>query len=397
MIADPSSWPSGMVPADISRMVGQWKPNLLVALIHTALWTRPPLSHGIHLSDFWAWLRYHRAIAKNNPELHLCEEWGDIDPHQKTILSDELGVGFTTYLLSEKLGCIGFVDTLYLQKRLSSHFPTSSRKKNGRSKSPDYISIDDNNKLYILECKGTQTSRAALKKAIKTGIQQKKSVSLSNPSIVEHSIVAGLFIPQWGNKKEHPCIMISDPTWQDVETMLSESIPTSRSVAILQILLAKHFSLIGLSDIARALTETDAREFEFSESMQGLIERWLNIPTADGMRTLVDTERDISSVFSSGMRTLYDIRFLAGLPKEIEVILIRATDDRAAASREFRGFFERLRTETLSMDTDSLRSQTIDNPRRWRSSLLESSATVTSPLGFEFCLELDNSLRTVST
>lgn len=131
-------------------------------LIHTALWTRPPVSSGIHLSDFWAWLRYYPAISEHHTELRLCEEWTDIDPHQKTILSDELGVGFTTYFLAEKLGCIGFMDTSYLQKRFKNHFSSKSKSRRGSSKSPDYVSIDSSRSLYILECKGTQTSRSAL-------------------------------------------------------------------------------------------------------------------------------------------------------------------------------------------------------------------------------------------
>lgn len=398
ILADAKSWPLERVPADIEKVVGSWEPDLLVALIHTALWTRPPVSHGIHLSDFWAWLRYHRAISQKELELRLCEEWQDVDPHQKTILSDELGVGFTTYLLCEKLGCLGFVDTLYLQKQksLKKYFLTGSKHKRGRNKSPDYISIDSRNKLYILECKGTQTSRAALSRAIARGQDQKKSISISRPGLIKHSLVAGLFVPQWKNKKAHPCIMLADPTWQEIEIALSESSQADRSTSILQILLAKHFSLIGLSDIARALVETDAREFEFTEGMQTSTRRWLQIPEVENMRVLVDTGRDVSAVNQGDTELPRNIRFSVRLPKELEIVLIAMIDNRNEASRRFRTFFLGLQEELISTDSTGSRRDIVDDPSRWRSYSSDSSSTVDSPLGFTFSLEMSRSVRTVS-
>ena len=122
--------------------------------------------------------------------------------------------------------------------------------------------------------------------------------------------------------------MISDPTWQDVETMLVETSPMNRHIALLQILMAKHFSLIGLSEIAQALTETDAGEFEFTESMQSSIRSWLSIPMRERMRALVDTEGNLQSVFRNNIRAPYNIRFSVGLPKELEAVLITATENR---------------------------------------------------------------------
>ena len=135
---------------------------------------------------------------KTKERSRLCKEWEDIDPHQKTILSDEFGVGFTTYLLCEKLGCIGFADTLYIQKHpdLARYFSVRSSKKIGRQKSPDYIAIDDRHDIYVIECKGTQSSYSTLKTSIKKGQEQKNSIALA-PSSVKHSLVAGLFVPKY--------------------------------------------------------------------------------------------------------------------------------------------------------------------------------------------------------
>jgi hypothetical protein len=395
ILADSNSWPLKRVPADIQKIVGHWNPDILVALIHTALWTRPPVSHGIHLSDFWAWLRYHRAISETEPELRLCKEWNDVDPHQKTILSDELGVGFTTYLLAEKLGCLGFVDTLYLQRRLRKHF-SSSRSRRGRDKSPDYISIDRSNRLYILECKGTQSSRASLSDAMLRGQEQKKSVSVSQPTLIKHSLVAGLFIPQWKNKKHYPCIMLADPSWQDVERALLDSSQLDRNTSILQILLAKHLSLIGLAAIAQALVETDARQFEFTSSMQDSISRWLRIPMIDNKRVIIDTESDTNNILQNSMESPYSIQFSVGLPQELERILTIFVNSRIEASIVFRAFFLELQRQVLPTEDDVLQGGIADNYRPWGAYSSESSSTLTSPLGFEFSLVVSRSVSTIS-
>lgn len=396
VIADSSSWPSGKVPVDIAAVQGTWSPDLLVSLIHTALWTRPPMSSGIHLSDFWAWLRYHRAISEQHSELRLCEAWADVDPHQKTILSDELGVGFTTHLLAEKFECLGFVDTSYLQNHLKAHFSVKSKSKRGSSKSPDYVAIDTHGELYILECKGTQTSRKALEAAIMRGKAQKGNLSVSRPSLVKHSLVAGLFVPQWKNKKAYPCIMIADPTWQDVETMLEESPPLFRHTAFLQIMMAKHFSLIGLSDISQALVETDAREFEFTESMQSSISSWLSISMRSGMRILIDTEATQGNILQSNVRAPYNINFMVGLSKALETVLITATENRDRASRDFRTLFEDTRIELFPTELDSRPSNVFNNGNQWGAFSSEFSSTVTSPLGFKFFLEMTPANREAS-
>jgi hypothetical protein len=87
-----SSWPNATPPSDIMNLPSIWQADVGIALLNTALWTRPPRYTGFDLADFWAWLRYMRAFA-DTPDLRLRQEWQDLDPHQKTILSDEVGVG----------------------------------------------------------------------------------------------------------------------------------------------------------------------------------------------------------------------------------------------------------------------------------------------------------------
>src|SRR4051794_39525485 len=111
---DSATWPTpSAVPTELSGLNGKFqKISVRLALIHTALRTRPPISTGIHLADYWAWMRYGPAID-SGPYLKLRDEWDQVDPHQKTVLSDDLGMGFTTYLLSRALKFKSFADTLH--------------------------------------------------------------------------------------------------------------------------------------------------------------------------------------------------------------------------------------------------------------------------------------------
>jgi hypothetical protein len=59
---DQNSWPSVLVPSmPLQNPASRTQINVLYALIHTALWTRPPMTQGFHLSDYWASLRYRPA------------------------------------------------------------------------------------------------------------------------------------------------------------------------------------------------------------------------------------------------------------------------------------------------------------------------------------------------
>jgi len=245
VVVDSKSWAPKPVPPEINARVGRRNIDVLVALIYTALVTRPPTIRGFHLSDYWAWLRYFPALAKCE-RLCLCQEWWDVDTHQKTVLSDELGVGFTTQFITEALDCSEFTDTLYVVNVLD---PTKLKlmggAKRGPQKSPDYIARDRSSNYIVLECKGTQSSRSALRDAIKRGQEQKRNISATNTAGIAHSLVAGLFIPQW-QSKEYPCIRISDPGREELEGLLSEQPKARINDAITQIGLAKQFAMTGL-------------------------------------------------------------------------------------------------------------------------------------------------------
>ena len=132
VVIDAASWAPNPVPRELLTRAGPRPVNVLAALLYTAIVTRPPTVHGFHLSDYWAWLRYHPAIAAT-PDLRLRPEWDDVDSHQKTVLSDELGVGFTTQFIAEALDCSEFMDTLFVVNVLD---PTKFSLSGGAKRGP---------------------------------------------------------------------------------------------------------------------------------------------------------------------------------------------------------------------------------------------------------------------
>ncbi len=74
-----------------------------------------------------------------------------------------------------------------------------------------------------------------------------------------HSLVMGLFIPQWG-QSERALIRIADPESEDLERALSDISNESLIAGICQIALAKHFGLMGLTSISNYLATTKTQD-----------------------------------------------------------------------------------------------------------------------------------------
>ncbi|MBE3064160.1 MAG: hypothetical protein IMZ69_03985 [Spirochaetes bacterium] len=244
-----SSWPSGRPPAAIAALSEVKRLDVLLALAHTALWTRPPRIYGFDLSDCWAWMRYGPAISAR-PALQLRTEWTDLDPHHKTILSDEFGVGFTTYLLADALRCLEYVNTTYAVARVfPGRFRQVNRSKRGPSKAPDYIARLPNGRFAVLECKGTQTSGQALQRAMVDGRTQKRNVTSLPGTKIEHSLIGGLFIPQ-STSRQAAEIVIADPEATDLAILLKEASTEALSLATVQVAVSQQLALAGLWEAA---------------------------------------------------------------------------------------------------------------------------------------------------
>lgn len=148
----PTAFQGGSCSVDINI------PQLLLLIGYL---TTPSHAFGTSLSEFWAWVRYLNAIS-DDPDLRLTREFADLDAHQKTILSDDFGMGVPIYWLRERLSLELPVDGRYFMDRLcpASGASVGDRPKQGPRKAPDFVSRDSSGTWHVIECKGTQSGEA---------------------------------------------------------------------------------------------------------------------------------------------------------------------------------------------------------------------------------------------
>jgi len=368
---DTGSWStlSKVVPTELASLDGtKSEMSVLCALLHTALRTRPPNSTGIDLADYWAWLRYGPAID-DLPDLKLRAAWKDIDQHQKNILSDDLGMGFTTYLLSKVLNFKSFADTLHFANVAHPGlYNFLDVKKNGKHKSPDFVAMDnagDPKNISIIECKGSQSSMAVLKNLMKSGIEQKGNLLpvAGSQANIKHRLVAGLLIPQ-SHQDFEATIRICDPEFDDFNNALAQISPERRETAIVQIDLAKQFALMNLSSISRALATTNTQA-----------QKQLSDVNQDELRALTQVSSNSEHTFAFEL-PLPDRTLCFGLQVRRVRFTMTSPD----------GLYETL-VKTQDLEDTFTRYVEQAKEREWEEVSKETIATLTTPLGFNLTLE----------
>jgi hypothetical protein len=120
--------------------------------------TTPTSAAGVSLSEFWAWVRYLAAVT-NGGDLRLTRSFFDLDAHQKTILSDDFGMGVPMLWLSQRLSLTRIVDGRYFMRRIAASVGAAQRRtaKRGPNKTPDFVARDASGVWHVVECKGTQS------------------------------------------------------------------------------------------------------------------------------------------------------------------------------------------------------------------------------------------------
>jgi len=147
------------------------------------------------INALWAWVRYFGALSPD-VDFRLSDDFRELDPHQKTILSDDFGMGMSLHLMTSALGLQSFCDGKYFIDRLSPRVRctvTASNAKNGSRKSPDFVGLDGTNRFHVIECKGTQSGSDYSRKQLRDGVPQKHAIRFANP-IRGQSLVTGFKI-----------------------------------------------------------------------------------------------------------------------------------------------------------------------------------------------------------
>lgn len=167
-------------------------PVRIIDVLHAVgVVTTPPITELVDLSSTWAEIRYVWAFrpvfgAPMRPRnLRMNDVVKDLDFHQKTLLSDELGVGFGAYYMLQQVGATDPIDAFVAMKR--GQFGLRG---NRRRAIPDYIfRSGDGGGYYVIECKGTQSGRPTAINQLRRGTEQVGAVTISSPAPVTRLVI----------------------------------------------------------------------------------------------------------------------------------------------------------------------------------------------------------------
>jgi hypothetical protein len=250
----PPVYPSTFGPSPASCTI-----NIPALLLTIGYLTTPSHSSGVSLSEFWAWVRYVHAISAD-ADLRLTRAFHELDSHQKTILSDDFGMGLPIYWLLDKLDIATVVDGRYFVQRLASSAGASAvkAKKRGPGKSPDFVAKDTSGLWHVIECKGTQTSSAY--RALQLGkagsrptgaVAQKRTIKFPT-GYTGQRLASGLFIGVEGGAHTSGLHVIDPPA--DEEASVPDGRMPFADDAIARAAGAKALRLAGFSATSSALS-----------------------------------------------------------------------------------------------------------------------------------------------
>lgn len=390
----------GLLPGFPAGTQDLWQCNVLTTLLWIGILTAPPRYRGFDLSTFWAWLRYASAISDHHPGLRLKPIWTEIDAHQKTVMSDDFGMGFSCHYLAEQHGIQAFANTNYLLDALAG-VTTLKPSQRGPAKSPDFIGIDAAGGLHVLECKGTQSSIDYLWRAVQLGTLQKNNFTNSTPFV--SCMVGGIFVPQHRSEEDALLLYVDpkpDPRLTKMAVMSHERI----AAAIYRISLAKELMAAGLWRTATAIEGRErpaplqtALEIEDELAFSGFVrdgqswhqkKEYRSIETdvvitgagehskeyarrtslqVDVTDEVVEFAREVRSLDNSGTHETAD----------------RIIADRAKNRRQTRPV--RIRSRGTERTEFRIRTRKVESP--WNEQVLSStSAALTGPSGIRFAL-----------
>lgn len=228
-----ASWPPSGTPAFPPAFhSGTQTLNIDVSstLLLIGLLTTPTVRAGVSMSELWAWVRYYYAVAATS-ELRLTRDFSELDSHQKTILSDDFGMGFPISWLLRPLDLVAFCDGREFTDRFSAlTVPLAAApKKRGPAKSPDFVFLDGSGRFHVVECKGTQSGPRARDKQMSdttakgepNGAIVQKRMIVIQPGYQGQNLACGLTIER-DDSPRTSSLLIVDPEGEE-KVMVKES------------------------------------------------------------------------------------------------------------------------------------------------------------------------------
>lgn len=185
--------------------------------------TTPPVENLADICSTWAYFRYLWAFeipyqGAPSPRLRLSEAARSIDFHQKGLLSDQIGVGMAALLLGSYLDAPLAADVSVALE--DDNWPIDLQ----YDSSPDYLFFDSpQSQLFIVECKGTQTTRSASLEQLRRGTEQVPSLVFNDgrqpPSLVVATCLSKsgtrvLVVDPPGDESLSKAARTGDRTWR---------------------------------------------------------------------------------------------------------------------------------------------------------------------------------------
>ena len=252
-----ATWPRGTSPP-ASMVTGMQSFHIPSVLLLIGQLTTPPHRAGISLSEYWAYVRYLNALTGRNI-LELTKEYADLDSHQKTILSDDFGMGFAMDYLTRTLDLTPPVDGRYFVKNMlgATGATYSGGGKVGPGKTPDFVALDRSGKWHVVECKGTQSDSRYQTKQLDAGRVQKQTIDFPS-SVRGERIVASLQVGSEQSKFDS-VLVIEDPEPEDPVHVKSDELPRAAD-AVHRGALAVALQLAGFPASSSLISAPDGDE-----------------------------------------------------------------------------------------------------------------------------------------
>lgn len=252
---DESSWPGvGNIPsfpAAFTAGTNSFDLNINSMLLMIGYLTTPTSVTGVSLAEFWAWVRYLAAITPRDADLRLTRSYADLDAHQKTILSDDFGMGVPMVWLMKNLPLVEIVDGRYFLQRYGANHGAHQHRtaKRGPNKTPDFVARGHDGNWHIMECKGTQSGEAFRDRQIDSGISQKLSIMFP-PGHTGQRLVSGLSIGIEDGNPSH--LRIIDPVPEDPVKITESELEFAKDAATRGVM-AKLLRSTGFETAAEAV------------------------------------------------------------------------------------------------------------------------------------------------
>jgi hypothetical protein len=255
VVVDKKSWGTKKPPTNFNSGVEQC--GVGEVLLTIGLITAPPRASGFSLSEYWAWIRYACAIS-SEPRLSLVAEYKDIDAHQKTILSDDFGMGFSVYWMWKRMNFSFICDGRYFVDRYLNHFggmaAARTPGKRGPTKCPDFVCWKPAGSFHVIECKGTQSGKALNTKQILTAQGQKTTINFPVTRRGEQ-IACGMMIEFEGCHRAST-LFVAEPDYKSILDVDESRIEFAEDTMI-RGLTSRVLGISGLPLTALAFAEPD--------------------------------------------------------------------------------------------------------------------------------------------